>query len=263
MSKKSADIKELTGWDKASLALESKLDRVLLYGKPGTGKTYFGLNYHKNDQPSYRLVCTDEMTEKDLIGWFRPDGKGNIKFEEGAGIRAWRTGGRLVVDEINKVNGEIEARLMSIIDTVQSSYYEQPDTGEIIRPKAGFSVVATMNGEPEDLSPAVLDRLPVRICIDTPHPDAIALLPEYLRKFALEYSSLEVSARRYSLRSWFAFASMYENLSHMRKAVMSNREIMSACLDVCLPNIKNEIMDTLLIVNYEETKQKELADAKA
>ena len=41
-----------TGWETANFAMANGLDRVLLYGKPGTGKTYFGLNYHLNDKKS-------------------------------------------------------------------------------------------------------------------------------------------------------------------------------------------------------------------
>jgi hypothetical protein len=229
----------LTGWEMANFAMSNGLDRVLLYGKPGTGKTYFGLNYHLNEQRSYRLICTDEMTDGDMIGKYKMNDNGIWRFEEGVAIKAWRTGGRLVVDEINRVNGDIESRLMAIIDTVQSSSYEHPETGEVIRPAPGFSVVATMNGEPEDLSPAVLDRLVVRVEIEQPHPDAIQALPENLRDIALEYSMRD-DADRYSLRSFFAFAHLLKTSSNL-----------DASAQICLPRIAKSIVSALSIVNSE------------
>lgn len=230
-----------TGWDSASFAMKHGLDRVLLYGKPGTGKTYFGLNYHLNDQTSYRLICTDEMTDGDMIGKYKQNDSGIWRFEEGVAIKAWRTGGRLVVDEINRVNGDIESRLMAIIDTVQSSSFEHPETGEVVRPQPGFSVVATMNGEPEDLSPAVLDRLVVRVEIEQPHPDAIAALPANLRDIALEYSTRD-DGDRYSLRSFFAFAQLLQ----------ASNDI-DASARICLPKIRKSIVSALSIVSSETT----------
>jgi len=215
------------------------LDRVLLYGKPGTGKTYFGLNYHLGTSKSYRLICTDEMTDGDMIGKYKQNDNGIWRFEEGVAIKAWRTGGRLVVDEINRVNGDIEARLMAIIDTVASSSFEHPETGEIIRPAQGFSVVATMNGEPDDLSPAVLDRLVVRVEIEQPHPDAIAALPAELRDIALEYAMRD-DADRYSLRSFFAFAGLLKASGNLE-----------ASARVCLPRIANSIVGALAITQSE------------
>jgi MoxR-like ATPase len=218
------------------------LDRVLLYGKPGTGKTYFGLNYHLGTSKSYRLICTDEMTDGDMIGKYKQNDNGIWRFEEGVAIKAWRTGGRLVVDEINRVNGDIEARLMAIIDTVASSSFEHPETGEIIRPAQGFSVVATMNGEPDDLSPAVLDRLVVRVEIEQPHPDAIAALPAELRDIALEYSMRD-DADRYSLRSFFAFAGLLKSSGNLE-----------ASARVCLPRIANSIVGALAITQSESVQ---------
>ena len=98
-----------------------------------------------------------------------------------------------------------------------------------------------MNGEPEDLSPAVLDRLVVRVEIEQPHPDAIAALPAELRDIALEYAMRD-DADRYSLRSFFAFAELLKNSNNL-----------SASAQVCLPRIAKSIVSALSITQSEAT----------
>lgn len=232
---------EQTGWNSASFAMKHGLDRVLLYGKPGTGKTYFALNYFlPENKKSYRLICTDEMTDGDLVGTYRQSDNGIWKFHEGFAISAWRTGGRLVVDEINRCNGDVESRLMALIDTVASSSFQNPETGEIVTPQEGFSVVATMNGEPEDLSPAILDRLVVRAEITEPHPDAILALPEYLRALAQTYAASN-DEDRYSLRSFIAFHELYTASGNMASSAR-----------ICLPRIAEGITDAMTLLLSEK-----------
>lgn len=229
----------MTGWEMANFALSNNLGRVLMYGLPGTGKTYFGLNYHLNGKSSYRLICTEEMTDSDLIGGYRQSTNGTWQFREGVGIKAWREGARLVVDEINRCNSDVESRLMALIDTNHSSRWEHPETGEIVTPAEGFSVVATMNGEPEDLAPAVLDRLVVQIRVDEPHPDAITALPDYLREIAKSFASRQ-DIDRYSLRNFVEFASLYGKTQDLQRSAL-----------VALPRIAEQMVDALAISKVE------------
>lgn len=202
----------MTAWQRAEFAVEHA-NRVLLYGLPGTGKTYFGLNYLvKGD--AFRLICTEEMTDADLIGCYKQNGQGTWSFIEGVGIKAWRTGARLVVDEINRMNGDVESRMMALIDSTKSSSWQHPDTGEIVTPHKDFSVVATMNGEPEDLAPAILDRLTVRCSVNEPHPQALLSLPDYLRGLASKMTHPDTDGR-VSLRAFVEFESMFKASGNM------------------------------------------------
>jgi hypothetical protein len=212
----------LTGWDKADFALTNGLGRVLFYGAPGTGKTFYGMSYHLNGSNAYRLICTQEMTDADLIGGMKQSNDGIWRFREGVGIKAWREGARLVVDEINRANSDVESRLMALIDTHTSSSWENPETGEIVKPNA-------------DLAPAVLDRLVVQVEITTPHPDAINALPEYLRDIAQRVTHGNYRDR-YSLRNFVEFAGLYERSNDFAKSA-----------EVCLPRLAEELSDALAI----------------
>jgi MoxR-like ATPase len=230
----------LSAWEKAEFAIANS-SRVLLHGLPGTGKTYFGLT--KGLQPgvkAYRLICTEEMSDSDLIGGYRQQGNGLWKFREGVGIKAWREGARLVVDEINRMNSDVESRLMALTDTEVSASWQNEETGEVIKPHPNFSVVATMNGEPEDLAPAILDRFVVRCQVDTPHPEAIQALPEYLRSLATSLTDPDAT-HRYSIRNFVVFEQLFSKTKDLPKSVQS-----------VFPESADQILDALLILTKEK-----------
>jgi len=202
-------------WTNFHLAMEAGVDRVILYGPPGTGKTYAGLHYGDLTGGAHRLICTDDMTNLEVTGGFLPSSDGTFKWHEGAGIKAWKgngmTGGRLVVDEIDKAGGDVMATLLAILDSEESAEWENPETGELHRPKPGFSAVMTTNVENmNELEPALLDRFPVRIRINEPHPDALRRLSLDLQKIAR--STADAGDRRISLRSWTTFDEMRKKL---------------------------------------------------
>src|SRR5262249_32056454 len=68
----------------------------------------------------------------------------------------------------------------------------------------------TSNVPPDHLPPALRDRFPACVHIDTVHSDALLRLPRKLREVASTSSVIEHAQRRVSVRSWHAFASLAE-----------------------------------------------------
>lgn len=194
-------------WQDVQDALEAGIDRLILFGPPGTGKTFAGLNYGDVQGGAWRLICTDDMTNADVTGHYIPNGN-DWMWRDGAAVKAWSgdglRGGRLVVDEIDKAGGDVFATLLAMTDSPESAKWENPSNGRIQRPLDGFSVVMTTNVEDmRELPEALRDRFPVAIRINQPHPEALARLSADLRPYALRMA--DAGERRISLRSFFAY----------------------------------------------------------
>lgn len=229
-------------WRDLADILAAGVDRVLLYGPPGTGKTFAGLTMKPEAQPAFRLICTDEMTTANIEGLWQPNGD-RFTYKEGLAVKAWRSGARLVIDEINRANGDVMSLLLAFTDTVASSSWQNDETGEIVTPAAGYSVVMTMNGEPDDLEPALLDRFAARVKIDQPHPDAIAGLPDYLHHLARTLGQLDDPRERASVRAFQTVAQVAE------------KHGLARAIELVLPNHAAALADAIAVQAIETPAQ--------
>ena len=199
-------------WDDLAVTMTAGIDRLILFGPPGTGKTYAALRWHTNERPVERLICTEELTAAEVTGAWLPNGTGGWQWQDGPAIRAWRNGGRLVVDEVDRASGDVLSLLLAMADSDGSSQWHHPSTGEVVRPASGFNVIMTTNLEEMSLLPEALrDRFPVAIRIDSPHPNALRFLSDDLKAPAMR-GSLGESGRRVSLRKFYAFDQLRRSL---------------------------------------------------
>lgn len=205
-------------WQDLNDTIEAGLSRVCLYGPPGTGKTYAALTHALEGRPSYKIACVDDMTTAQIEGMWKPSRDG-WKFEEGAAVKAWRNGGRLVIDEIDKASGDVLGALLQFCDSEASARWDHPDTGEIVTPSSGFSIVITTNAHPDTLAEALRDRFPVAVNITEPHPAALEKLPQFLREPARLLANAEPDTR-VSLRGFLAMAQLADRVGLERAAAL-------------------------------------------
>jgi MoxR-like ATPase len=195
-------------WADVQLALDAGIDRVILFGPPGTGKTYAGMNFGEVNRGAFRVICTDDMTNSDITGHMVLNEKGTFSWVNGKALKAWqgdgKLGGRLVIDEIDKAGSDVYATLLNITDSTDSASWTDDLTNTTYNPRPGFSVVMTTNIEQmEDLPEALKDRFPVAIRINQPHPDGLKRLSPDLRGYAVRMA--DAGDQRISLRSFMAF----------------------------------------------------------
>lgn len=187
--------------------------RVLLYGPPGTGKSYLARTANVKDASRvYPLVVHADLPAAELRGHFIPQETGGLRWADGPATMAWRSGGRLVLDEIDKAGDDALSFLLGVLDDEKTARMTLGTTGETITPHPDFTVWATMNGEPDDLPPALQDRFTVAVRINAPHPAAVKSLPQDLQKPAISLCAHADPSRRVGLRAFMEFATLRDTL---------------------------------------------------
>jgi MoxR-like ATPase len=198
-------------WTDTVALIESGVRRLLLHGIPGTGKTFAGQNFPRMGKVPqvYNIYLGEETGAYQIIGTdaFHD---GSMIWRDGPALLAWRTGGRLVINEIDHASGDALDALIWILDDKRTAEKGIVlATGETVYPHSDFHAIATMNGEPEDLGDALAERLSTRVRITAPHPDAIMQLPQNLWKIASDLTNDSTPAsQRVSIRQFRSFAEL-------------------------------------------------------
>jgi hypothetical protein len=117
-------------------------------------------------------------------------------------------------------------------DSDGSTLWRHPRTGDVLYPHPRYSVVLTTNlDRADELPAALLDRFPVTIGIDRPHPSSVLTLSPDLRAAALN-GSLGDPDRRVSLRRFAAFDRLRDAVGERRAAdLLFGTERATAFLD--------------------------------
>ena len=180
-------------WDLYANIVEGNTKNIpytLLYGPPGTGKTTQARRL-ANDRPVFSVTVTEDMTDSQILGHFVPEGD-KFRWHDGPAILAWKQGGLLVVNEINRAGGSVLTALYAICDDLEIAQLTLT-SGETVIPNKDFYCVSTMNDVPECLPEGLRDRFPIKLLIDYPHPEAIEILtPDMQALIMTSYSSSNV-----------------------------------------------------------------------
>lgn len=114
---------------------------VFITGLSGNGKTTMVEQACAKTKREYvRVQITPETDEDDLIGGFRLV-NGETVFAKGPVLKAMEEGAILLIDEIDRGSN----KMMCLQGVLEGKPVLVKKTGEMIRPAAGFNVIATAN----------------------------------------------------------------------------------------------------------------------
>jgi nitric oxide reductase NorQ protein len=120
---------------------------LLLKGPTGSGKTKLAQTIsYLFEKPMHSINCSVDLDSEALLGFKtleERDGKTNIVFIPGPVIKAMQKGHFLYIDEINMAKPETLPILNAVLD--YRKMITNPFTGEIIKAKEGFGVIAAIN----------------------------------------------------------------------------------------------------------------------
>ncbi len=201
-------------------------DHVLLYGPPGVGKTGEAHSAVSPGQEMASYTGGPEESRAVMEGMYLITGEqGQFSYQDGHGPFCWKTGGLLVINEIDECSPDTVSFLIPLLDGSRVAKIRLI-TGEVITPQPGFRCIATMNGMPDDLRPALRDRFNLRILVDRPSSAMLDVLEEDIRRVCVaEYAAIAGKNRepKYSYRQ-------LATLNRLRKEGMNPQ---MACALVC------------------------------
>lgn len=156
---------------------------VLIIGPKGTGKTTLVRDFAKSKSVPLESINFSLRTRESHLVGTKTLNDGSIGFDEGILTKSMREGTMLYLDELNSAEADVLLRLDEALDDRRQIVLKE-STGEVVKAKEGWFVVATINPlthvGTKELPPQLLSRFPVRIRLEYP-PEEIEL--EIIKKY--------------------------------------------------------------------------------
>lgn len=148
---------------------------VLLQGPTSVGKTTM-IEYiaARTGHTCIRINNHEHTDVQEYIGSFVTTSTGQLEFKDGLLVEAIRNGYWIILDELNLAPTDVLEALNRLLDDNKELLI--PETGEVVKPSAGFFLFATQNppgiyGGRKPLSRAFRNRF-LEICVnDLPFPE--------------------------------------------------------------------------------------------
>jgi MoxR-like ATPase len=118
---------------------------LALHGHTGVGKTEL-VKYFASllGAPVYRVNLHGLTTTDDIIGKFIPAGHGRVEFQDGLATVAVRTGGVLLLEEMNATGQEVWFALHGLLDGSRSLVLVEKDN-EVVHQHSHCRIYSTFN----------------------------------------------------------------------------------------------------------------------
>lgn len=169
-------------WFELFEAILPHVDRILLVGPPGTGKSRTAAQIA---ECKHRVTMTETTPVEHLLGQFQLV-KGETVWIDGPVTKAMRNGEAILFDEIDRLSPEVASVLYELMDDAPHATLA---SGEEVTAKEGYKVILTSNEGIDMLPPAVQDRVQVIIPALTPHPASLAGIDSKLSNLCARYYS--------------------------------------------------------------------------
>lgn len=198
-------------WARLKAVMDAfKGDRMMLAlgGDPSIGKTYIAQHYALEGRECYNVTLNEDTFAGELKG-YPVRTKDGMEWFDGPALRAYRNGGRIVINEIQRAATNTLSFLLELTDSSNSSCISLPPPSyETVKPHPKFQVIASYNGDFDDMPEALKSRFAKNVHLKSANPEAIRVLPAELQAIAARTVILEDVERRISLRHWFDFVEL-------------------------------------------------------